>query len=287
MLEALQALKLVLFSLLVTHTPPGYTKFSLEVAADCSASAEECPEAVYSDYYKSWVRKESAEGGKERYQLIANAFVDAAQEVLCVGMADGCVPYPGAKIGTATWSVYGLVIASAAVATFESGFREDVMVGRGRSGKPSKDGGEGRGPGNEACLMQVHPSTAWRFADAPEDLYKRAKNGDSQAREQIAQSLLGGESEQLKACFKTGMRMLLRSRKHCAWAAPDTHWDFAMYSMYGTGNSCTSINDGKTMMRTRMFRNLFNEARVPCQEKTGDPRCRTIVPKKEEIKESS
>lgn len=255
-----------LFALLVQHAPPGNTAFSVEVANDCSSS-NICEGARWSDFYSAWIRKESAERGAERYSSIAGALVDTARELLCQNpdntTMSGCSPAQGALEGKKKlrWDVMTLSVAGAAVAMLESGFREDVQVGRGSAKKPSTDGGRGRGPGGEGCLVQAHPRSAWRFADTDPELRERAEAGDREAREAIVASLLGTDEEALKRCWRTGLRMLVHARAYCAWASPTTEWDFAMFSLYGTGTSCTSPNDGKTMLRTRLFRSLLGEAR--------------------------
>jgi hypothetical protein len=258
----------LLFALLVQHAPPGQTAFSVEVAEDCVKKAT-CEGARWSDFYSTWTRKESAEHGAKRYEGIAAALIDSARETLCRAADDSaladCVPAKGAidpQSKRARWDVTTLSVAGAAIAMLESGYREDVQVGRGSARKPSTDGGRGRGPGGEGCLIQAHPHSAWRFSDAPAELKKKAEKGDRTARNLIVESLLGSDQESLKRCWRTGLRMLIHARAYCAWAAPETDWDFATYSMYGTGTSCTSPNDGKTAMRTRLFRTILTEAKA-------------------------
>jgi hypothetical protein len=257
----------LLLALLVQHAPPGQTALSVELARECTRAAT-CEDARWSNFYSGWVRRESAEAGAKRYQVIATALVETARELLCRDAND--VAIPDCKIAKgaldpqsrrARWDVTTLSVAGAAVAMLESGYREDVQVGRGSARKPSEDGGRGRGPGGEGCLIQAHPLSAWRFSDADAELREKAEKGDRAARVAIVETLLGSDPDALKRCWRTGLRMLIHSRAHCAWAAPDTDWDFATYSMYGTGTSCTSPNDGKTTMRTRLFRSLLSEAR--------------------------
>ncbi len=261
----------LLFALLVQHAPPGQTAFSVEVASDC-IKKETCEGARWSDFYSAWTRKESAEHGAKRYEAIATALVDSARELLCRTADDSvikdCVVAQGVidrQTKRPRWDVTTLSVMGAAVAMLESGYREDVQVGRGSARKPSSDGGRGRGPGGEGCLIQAHPHSAWRFSDATPELKKKAEKGDREARETIVEALLGSDQESLKRCWRTGLRMLIHSRAYCAWASPETDWDFATYAMYGTGNSCTSPNNGKTQMRTRLFRTILTEAkeRVP------------------------
>ncbi len=262
-----------LFALLVQHAPPGNTAFSVEVVNDCN-SAQVCEGARWSDFYSAWIRKETPETGAERYSSIAGALVETARELLCRNpdnsVMASCVPAEGALENKKKprWDVLTLSVAGAAVAMLESGFREDVQVGRGSAKKPSTDGGRGRGPGGEGCLVQAHPLSAWRWADSDPELKDRASAGDRAAREEIIESLLGTDHEALKRCWRTGLRMLVHARAYCAWASPKTEWDFAMFALYGTGTSCTSVNDGKTTMRTRLFRQLLAEARQKARQKS-------------------
>jgi len=263
----------LLFALLVQHAPPGQTAFSVELASDC-IKKESCEGARWSDFYSAWTRKESAEHGAKRYETIATALVDTARELLCRNADDSAIPDCVVAKGVidrqskrARWDVTTLSVAGAAVAMLESGYREDVQVGRGSARKPSSDGGRGRGPGGEGCLIQAHPQSAWRFSDASTELKQRAEKGDKEARGEIVQALLGSDPESLKRCWRIGLKMLIHSRAYCAWASPETDWDFATYSMYGTGTSCSSPNDGKTAMRTRLFRTILTEAK----ERTPKP----------------
>jgi hypothetical protein len=252
-------LKELLLAALLQQSPPGVTKYSIE------------PDGA------GGFRQESAETGRARYAEISEAMVDAASELLCLG-ADGkrlddCAPADGAVFsGKRRWSRTELVYTAAAGAVYESGLREDVMNGRGRARKPDELGGEGRGPGGEACLLQVHPTIGWRFADVPDDLRARAARGEASAREAVMQSLIGRAN--LKACFKTGMRMLLRARAHCTWydqhgllargkpgKPSQYHWTFLTFAMYGTGNSCYSPNGSKTGVRSALAERLIARAR--------------------------
>lgn len=267
----------VLLTILLAQGSPGQTAFSVEAAADCAPTAPACPNARWSDFYGTWVRKESAETAAKRYELAATTLVAEARQLLCVDAAgaklEGCVPYPGVVAGKRRrWDVVTLSSMGAAVAQLESGFREDVMVGRGWAKVPSQDGGRGRGPAGEVCFMQIHPSVAWRFADAPEDVRARAQAGDKGAREEIAKTLLGGDEAALRRCWRTGLRMLIHSRAYCDWWMADMKrrsdiderfhtWDTRTISLYGTGTSCTEVNSGKTGLRVAMFRKVLGAAR--------------------------
>ena len=257
----------VLADVLEDLSPPGRTAFSVAVAQGCAPEAETCEGAKRSTFYGgAWVRQETAEQARLRYAVIAQAIPKAASNVLCLTEHDvaieGCKPYDtGFK--KQNWGVMYLSLAAMGAATYESGYREDVQVGRGHARKISDDGGMGRGPGSEGCLMQVHPQSAWAYApDVDPELYKRASKGDRAAREAIVLTLVGLDEESVVRCFETGMRMLVKSRAYCAWASPKTDPRWAMYAQYGTGNSCTSSNDGKTVLRQRLYESLIHKVRT-------------------------
>ncbi len=255
----------IVFTLLAAHGSPGATKFSIEVSPECAT-------CKLSTFYAAPVQQERRESALVRYREISSALVIAARQLLCLDEHDKkiaeCVPYAGLYgIGGARyWSTLTLSTAGAAIGLIESGYREDVQVGRGKSGKPSDDGGEGRGPSGEACFVQAHPQSAWRFADGPDaTTLERAGNGDPSAREAVVQTMLGRSPEALQACWRTGLRMLIHSRAYCQWwlganEQAKADGDFAMFSMYGTGNSCVSGNEGKTAIRTRQFRAFYGLA---------------------------
>jgi hypothetical protein len=285
-------LKEILLALLLKHAPPGHTKYSVEMAPECAwAQDQTCEGAVWSTFYGGWVRHESADSGAERLRLIASAVVDSATELLCLRddgtKVDGCKPEPGAMLAGGKkprWRLTELTMVEAAVLIMESGLREDVEVGRGRARKHPKDpptddaGGEGRGPANEACLAQIHPVIAFRYADAvPEELRKRAARDERGAREELAQLLLGTSPEALRRCVRTSMRMLIAARAYCDWRyeqnlkelknynkalkAADQSWAFATFSLYGTGESCGAYNRGKTPLRAELYKKLAEEAK--------------------------
>jgi hypothetical protein len=266
--------------------PPGDTYFSVVPVPQCDG-AEVCEGAKRSTFYDSWVRQETYEEGKVRYVTLATAEERAIEQVLCVRLdgtqIDGCRPEPVALDKKSKKLLFGPRVAVAALTGLsipESGLREDVQVGRGFAKKcpkggppaipgvcgPSDDGGQGRGPGGEACVAQIHPTIGWRFADGDPGVLARAKAGDKTAREAVMQSLVGLDAASIERCWRTSLRMLLHSKAHCDWALAKSKvqadWDFAMFSMYGTGNSCTSSNHGKTLLRTELFRKFRARLRV-------------------------
>src|SRR5690606_15827602 len=267
-------LKEALLSILLHSVPPGVSYYSLEVATECAPTAASCEGAKWSSFYGTWVRKESESTARDRYERIAGAVVDAAEELTCINSNLSCTPPEGVfyKDGRRRWTPLLLSSALAAAVVYESGLREDVMVGRGSSRRASDDGGKGRGWANEGCLVQIHPAVVASFADAPDWLRKRAKRGSEQAREQIMKTLLGGDYASLKRCFRAGMRMLIRADLVCRRRHAENPWDYAMYSMYSTGHSCASRIGGQSELRSSLFRRIVSMVRASCAI-AGAPSC--------------
>lgn len=209
--------------------PPGNSGWSVEHVpiTECAAErSSSCTRARWSSFYGGWVRRESKETGRERYRKAADALALELE-----GSGD-----PAGEAGR----VIG-------VAVNESGLREDIQFGRGRSGRTRKTdkqfddaGGQGRGPSNEACLMQILPSMAGPFGGT--------------------EALLGDSEDALRRCFRAGLAQLRYGRTKCPAAkriyrgpaGPITVSElYATISRYGTGSSCTSSNLGKTEKRER------------------------------------
>lgn len=258
-------LPVVLLSLLTSHTSPGRSIWSVE-PADCAPALEVCEGARRSSFYAgAWVRQESEARALDRYREALEALDRATSRLLCeddAGKIADCKPLIRStdKSGRRVWTRLGLETLAVAVAVQESGFREDVEVGRGRAKAPSDDGGRGRGPGGEVCLIQAHPAQLWRHLEESE-LRARAAN-DPAAREALALTLLGSDPAALERCWTVGLLMLDHSRRYCAWSAPRVDWDWSTVSYYGTGSSCDAVNLGKTLARVHLFRKLYGEAKA-------------------------
>lgn len=275
-----------LFTLMLEARPAGDTAFSVTPAEEC-ACLSECEGAKFSSFYDTWVRKETRAEGEARYVELELGMERAIEKVLCVKLdgipIPGCIPEPVALDRKSKKLLFGARLAGAAllaVGILESGLREDVQMGRGfarvcpKGGPssipgvcgPSDDGGMGRGPGGEACVEQIHPSVVAQFVDADPALKARAMAGDKLAREALAQSLLGRSPENIERCFRTALRMLLNANGYCSWWLSGSKmredWDYAMFSMYGTGVSCVSPNNGKTIKRAELFRKLNFRAKA-------------------------
>jgi len=226
---------------ILTVAPPGYTKFSV-TPVECQGEA--CASYQWSTFYNSYVNKETAEEGKIRYAVISGKIVPLAQKKLCFD--DNLNTIPGCKRSNIFkgWKFTELASITGAAMIAESGVREDVENGRGRSGHiketdPLTDdaGGLGIGPGGEVCLVQVHPLVLARFQIDP-------------------QTFLGEDG--LENCFGFGMDMFGRSRAMCAYQAAKTpdlehDWVFETFSAYGTGSTCASANNGKTAYRKSLY----------------------------------
>jgi hypothetical protein len=133
-----------------------------------------------------------------------------------------------------------LALAALTVAIHESSLREDVQFGR------------KRGSAGESCLIQVMPSQAPRHASWLDEAERERIAKDAHAREAFAKTLLGDSPEALSRCFEIGMRMLAQSRSSCSKSSRG--WVFGMFSMYGTGTTCSAPRIAET--RTRMYKQL-------------------------------
>lgn len=173
--------------------------------------------AKWSSFYGTWVRQESPEAGRRRYAQIAGRMAFVLKD------SPDPVREAGELVG---------------IAANESGFREDAEFGRGRSGRTRKTdpqfddaGGQGRGPSNEVCLMQILPSMAESYGGA--------------------EKLLGESDDALDRCFRAALDQVRYARARCLEPkrreGHSLAWATAAY--YGTGNSCTSPNGGKTGRR--------------------------------------
>jgi len=255
------------------------------------ASSPLCAPPRWSDWHGGWVRVESRETAEARYGEIASALSRTTLELLCRNEAGelkkDCEPIRWGWDGKKNRGrIKDLAIAGLTAMILESGAREDVQVGRGRYRRPV-DGGQGRGPGNEGCLMQIIPSMAPRIATwlSPEE---RALGREGQ--EAVMQTLLGRDELAMRRCFEVGLRMLAGSRTRCEiklrkwyrdrklpFREPEGAWVYGMYSYYGVGPSgaaegCYDANGGKTRSRYRLFHLLLKKSPEVTFVATGDER---------------
>ena len=262
MLRALATMPLaqLVLALAIDHAHPGRSPYSYEPLAECGTDAKKpaceltpvcadpaprCGPPKYSRVRGAWVRVESRETSIRRFARIASALASTTDRLARCVAADGARLRDCEPIG---WSggERALALSALTVALHESGLREDVMFGH-----PPL----GRGPAGEACLMQVALDQAAQqaFWLPPE---KREQIANSRhKREEFAKSLLGGDPASLGRCFEVGIRMLARARKSCTRAG--VSWDAGMFSMYGSGRTCSAPAVART--RTRTFRTLIAE----------------------------
>jgi hypothetical protein len=275
----MQTIQALLLQVLLVQVPPGNSSFSVAVdqcradacdVATCAKDGATCTTPRFSGFYQAYVHQETRDEAVLRYQAIADAAVEAVRLERCKdpdnNAVEDCEPNPDMR------TMRGYIGALAAIfgaAINESGLREDIETGRGKAKHPDDVGGQGRGPGGEVCVMQVHPSIAWKYVpDVPED--ERCNSSQTeQSREAIAVTLLGKDSESLTRCFRTGLRMLAHAARICAGEEqrdaaramhmgvkyePFANQEWGMYSMYGTGRTCRSFNKGKTTKRASTAR---------------------------------
>jgi hypothetical protein len=110
--------------------------------------------------------------------------------------------------------------------------REDVEFGRGANKKASDDNGRGRGPGMEACLMQILPSMAMSYGGP--------------------NALLGDSEEALRLCFRAGIAQLRYAYTTCSYKYKSDFYPEPLWmaiSKYVSGSTCISSNNGKTEAR--------------------------------------
>jgi hypothetical protein len=206
-------------SLALASFPPGTKMHSLErmpacgtdpnaptceLAPVCDDPSILCAPPHYEPALSAWVRIESRETGARRLEVVSEALADAA---LYAGASwkDGPIDLARAMLAASAWS---------------TGLREDIQTGR------------KRGPAGEVCLMDIQPQSL-RSA-VPWDLAKLDTDT-------LIQKVVGLGYPELRRCFDAGAVLLVRARR---WAEQHCHeWpgDYATFSAYGTGSSCTTL----------------------------------------------
>jgi hypothetical protein len=299
-------LKELLLSFLVQHVPPGGSWHSVEpmpgcgtdklvptceIAPVCDEPTMLCRAPRWSDTHNAWVRSESYATAYERYELSTSILFEQASALLCLDeygdKIEDCTPIRWGyswkrkrNLGT----LPELIGSATGSAIPESGFREDVQTGRGKSGKPV-DEGEGRGKGGEVCFGQIIPGMAWVFADWITEEEREEARKSKAKREEIALQLVGAidDPEPLRRCFRVQLQMLAHSRQFCDMQAARWYkdknvglpknfrkgtywWAMGMYSYYGVGPrgagaGCYDFNKGKTLVRVRTLQRFL--AKVP------------------------
>jgi len=170
------------------------------------------------------VRVETRESAAQRYKAAAESLVRTATYLTRCTDEDGSVIEDCTPV---RWPEGPQSAACAMLASsiWESGYREDIMIGA----PPA-----GRGPDGEACVMQVMPqhiaaNVSWLSED------QRL----AMSTEDIAKMVLGSDRDSLKRCYEAGGRMLAKFRAHAGATCKGTTWAYSMYSAYGTGGQCS------------------------------------------------
>ncbi len=217
--------------------PPGKSVWSVEPvpATECAMQDETCPGAKWSSHHRSWVRKESEAAATARY---TPASEELAAEV------DTALLREGKLWGEGVFAQAALAGLAVGIMVNESGLREDVLVGRVSTEEERKGGllGAGRGPSGEVCYMQILPKMTAAYGGV--------------------MALLGPQG--LRPCFRAALDQITHARMICGYrqrqyqkSAEKNHphkfkfpgRNFQVISLYGTGTSCLSDNEGKTQAR--------------------------------------
>ena len=227
-----------LFVFLINHTTPGASVYSMHVLPECGTTKDApacelkpvcllkspmCAAPRWSGYRSGWVRVETREEAAERYWNASEALVRASTYMSRCKAADGTVVE---ECSTVFWpeGPQGLACGMLSSSLWESGYREDIMIGA----PPA-----GRGPDGEVCVMQIMPEYIKQFAD-----WQPPKPQKEMSEDDWATEVLGSDQEHLERCYRVGGRMLSRFRGAARYACANVGWTYGMYAMYGTGGKC-------------------------------------------------
>ena len=228
-----------LFAFILNHTTPGNSVYSMELLPVCGTDKEHatcevkpvcdtasplCAAPRWSSFRNGWVRVETREKAAERAYNASISLVRAATYLTRCKDIGGNVIEDGCKVVFWPEGPQGLACGDLASSVWESGYREDIMVGA----PPA-----GRGPDGEACVMQVMPEYVSTYADWP-----IAKPVKDMTTEDWAAEVLGSDQEHLERCYRVGGRMLSRMRAAARYKCQNVSWIYGMYAMYGTGGQC-------------------------------------------------
>lgn len=229
----------------IAHGSIGNSPYSFEKVPECGTNPKEpacelkpvctnphdfrCRPPRWSPARGAWVRVETREAAERRLEPMAAVLAETARYVTSCRHEDGsveedCTPvrWPRGRDQDRM-----LAYAAATVVMWESGLREDIQ-----GGYPPA----GRGPDGEGCVMQVMPAQVASFAPWMEE-----KPRTRAETEEAVKSLIGFDHDSMRRCFSVGMRILARARSSCRGSGME--WSYAMYSRYGTGNSCSSYGN--------------------------------------------
>lgn len=248
----------VLLAMMIGNSSPGKSLYSFEPVAECGTDPEVaacelkracettgplCSPPRWSKARGAWVRVESRETAIRRFSRMMAILAQVSSRLVHCHNGDGVVDEsckPAGWPGSATQ----LAIVGLTTLIHESGGREDILEGH-----PPV----GRGKMGEVCIMQLMPQytppyASWLTSEQKEQL----KNAGFRARKKWAEGELLGEKN-LGKCLEIGLRQLAATRRGCRGSGFE--WSYAMWSRYGTGNSC---NAGKFAHgRTGTFHRLW------------------------------
>lgn len=237
--------KLIL-AVLIGQTGPGKSVYSYEpmpacgvdpnapacaLERVCATPSPVCQKPRFSKARKAWVRVETRQHALRRYRLAAEAMARVSTRLVRCQSDEGELDEDCWQSG---WprgrdQEVSLALAGATVVIYESGGREDIWAGH-----PPM----GLGPAGEVCAMQIMPEHAPRWAGwlSPEERERLMAAPNAERRAWAHREMLG--TGNLDRCFEVGLRVLSTFRRSC-WRAPGS-WSYKMFSMYGTGSSCSA-----------------------------------------------
>jgi hypothetical protein len=201
-----------------------------EASPSCDVAAPTCAEPTIMCRAPvflagAWRQVERPDTARQRFSVIAQALADEAQDVMEKSKGKA---WPG--------SASDFAVAMLAASYWSTGFREDIETGR------------KRGPAKEACLADLQPLVAWKFAPFPHA---------NLTPEQVALRIVGTDYDSLRRCYGAGLRTLSAMRR---WA--DVHCrnqvsaSYAGFAAYATGSKCqtTGPRGDYAMLREKLYR---------------------------------
>lgn len=234
-----------LTSMMMRKAHPGLSPYSLEPLDSCGVdeSAPTCDVTIATCAEPTvlcrapvfvagaWRQVERKATARARFSVIAKALADETEDTMLKSKGRA---WPG--------NAEDFAVAMLAASYWSTGLREDIESGR------------KRGPANEACLADLQPMVAWKFAAFPHA---------NMSAEQVALSMVGTDYGSLRRCFGAGLRALASMRRwadiHCRATVSASYSGFAAY---GTGNSCSTVGSkfgDFAMLREHAYRSFRSQ----------------------------
>lgn len=228
-----------MLAMMMRTAHPGQSPHSFELLESCGTDegsplcdvqAPTCPDPIILCRAPvflagAWRQVERKDTAHERFSVIAQALADETEDVMLKSKGKA---WPG--------TASDFAVAMLAASYWSTGFREDIETGR------------KRGPAKEACLADLQPLVAWKFAP-----FQHA----NLTPEQVAQQIVGSDYDSLRRCYGTGLRALSAMRRwadvHCRGQVSGSYAGFAAYA---TGSSCqtTGMRGDYAMLREKLYR---------------------------------